>query len=143
LLAVGVAFFVASAIVPRALLGPTATVSPPAPTRPRPASTASIAFRQPTDGQTVRGDEVAIIIGLRGGHIVDTTTTDLAPDAGHIHLSLDGALVSMTFGTVQVVDLRSASPGAHVLEAEFVAADHGPFDPRVTASVSFDVERRS
>ncbi|HEY3208529.1 MAG TPA: hypothetical protein VGL18_01855 [Actinomycetota bacterium] len=30
-------------------------------------------------------------------------------------------------------------PGRHVLEAEFVAADHGPFNPRVRTSVAFRV----
>jgi hypothetical protein len=32
------------------------------------------------------------------------------------------------------------SPGQHILRAEFVASDHGPFDPRVFVSVTFRVE---
>ena len=36
-----------------------------------------------------------------------------------------------------MLDLTALSPGHHTLEAEFVAADHGPFDPRVAASVTF------
>ena len=36
----------------------------------------------------------------------------------------------MTYGLVQLVDIRGLAPGEHTLEAEFVAADHGPFDPR-------------
>jgi hypothetical protein len=43
---------------------------------------------------------------------------------------------------VQVVDLRDVSPGPHTLQAEFVAADHAPFDPRVTAAVRFETEDR-
>jgi hypothetical protein len=43
----------------------------------------------------------------------------------------------MTFGLVQELDVRSLAPGPHTLTAEFVAADHGPFDPRVIASVTF------
>jgi hypothetical protein len=38
---------------------------------------------------------------------------------------------------VQVFSLQGVSPGRHTLQAEFVAADHGPFDPRVTAAVTF------
>jgi hypothetical protein len=40
---------------------------------------------------------------------------------------------------VQLVDIRGLSPGEHTLEAEFVAADHGPFDPRVTAQTTFTI----
>ena len=60
------------------------------------------------------------------------------PDTGHIHLSLDGALISMSGDQLQVIDLRNVSPGAHTLTADFVAADHLPFDPPVTTQVTFD-----
>ena len=76
---------------------------------------------------------------LDGGRIVDAASTTLTPDTGHIHLSLDGRLVSMTYGLVQLVDIRGLAPGEHTLEAEFVAADHGPFDPRVTARTTFTI----
>jgi hypothetical protein len=36
-----------------------------------------------------------------------------------------------------VVDLRTLDPGEHLLEAEFVAADHAPFSPRVLAKSTF------
>jgi hypothetical protein len=45
--------------------------------------------------------------------------------------------VSMTYGTVQRVVVANLAPGPHVLGAEFVAVDHGPFNPPVTASVTF------
>jgi hypothetical protein len=50
---------------------------------------------------------------------------------------LDGAIVSMTYGMQQEVPVGDLVPGRHRLVAEFVAADHAPFDPRVTASVTF------
>jgi hypothetical protein len=105
----------------------------------RPTSTATLSFEKPAPGQTVPGDELAVVLRLRGGRIIAATSTDLRPDEGHIHLSLDGRLISMTYGTLQTVDLRNAAPGMHELEAEFVAADHAPFDPRATASVRFEV----
>ena len=46
----------------------------------------------------------------------------------------------MTYGLVQLVDVEGLAPGEHTLEAEFVAADHGPFDPRVTARATFTIE---
>ena len=105
----------------------------------RPASTAALAFEKPMPGRIVPGDELAVVLRLTGGRIVSATSTDLRPDEGHIHLSLDGRLISMTYGTLQTVDLSGTPPGMHELDAEFVAADHAPFDPRVTASVRFEV----
>ena len=76
------------------------------------------------------GDTLDVVMTLTGGTIVDATSTTLTPDTGHVHLSLDGKLVSMTYGLVQEIPLAGLAPGRHTLEAEFVAADHGPFDPR-------------
>jgi Family of unknown function (DUF6130) len=135
LLGVAGVILVTSAVVPRALLGPKASAAPPS--GPRPSSTATIAFRSPTPGQRVVGDELEVLLTLRGGTITEATTSAVTPDVGHIHLSLDGQLVSMTFGTVQVLDLRGVAPGRHTLQAEFVAADHAPFDPRVETTVTF------
>src|SRR5439155_25025137 len=103
----------------------------------RPACTATIAFIQPHEHERGRGSEMDVVLTLRGGTIVQATTTAIAPDTGHVHLLLDGALVSMTYGTEQVVDLSDVPSGPHVLTAEFVAADHLPFAPPVTASVDF------
>lgn len=141
LLAVAAAFAVTAAIVPRAIFPPSpVTGTSASDPGPRPSSTAALGFTAPTDGQTVSGDEVEVVLDLQGGRIVEDTSTDLAPDTGHVHLVLDGELVSMTYGLVQVVDLRSVPPGSHTLQAEYVAADHAPFDPRVTAVVRFETE---
>jgi hypothetical protein len=53
---------------------------------------------------------------------------------------LDGSIVSMTYGEVQQVSLADLEPGPHRLTAEFVAADHAPFSPRVTTAVTFVTE---
>ncbi|HET6714508.1 MAG TPA: hypothetical protein VFI59_12460 [Actinomycetota bacterium] len=143
LLAAAAALAVTAAIAPRAIFAPSpatltgASASDPG---PRPSSAAALGFAAPTDGQTVIGDEVEVVLDLRGGRIVEDTSTHLAPDTGHVHLVLDGELVSMTYGLVQVVDLRNVPPGSHTLLAEYVAADHAPFDPRVTAVVRFETE---
>ena len=104
---------------------------------PRPASTATIAIERPAAGADVTSQDLEVALRLDGGTIVDATSTELAPDTGHVHLSIDGTVVSMTTGLVQSVSLRALDPGEHTLLAEFVAADHAPFDPRVTASVTF------
>jgi hypothetical protein len=137
------ALAVSAAVVPRALFPPTPVPSPVSPAGEaglRPASTAALAFAAPADGQIVDDDEVEVVLDLRGGRIVEDTSSELSPDTGHVHLVLDGQLVSMTYGLVQVVDLRGVAPGSHTLQAEYVAADHAPFDPRVTAVVRFETE---
>jgi hypothetical protein len=139
LVAAGVALALSAAVVPRALF-PRTTPGRIAtdPGGPRPASSADVSFAEPTSAEQVRGDELDVVLNLTGGRIVDAASTNLAPDTGHIHLSLDGTLVSMTFGLVQAIDLRGVPAGRHLLEAEYVAADHGPFDPRVIAKVEFE-----
>lgn len=103
----------------------------------RPASTGELTIAKPTNGQRV-GDSVQLEVELRGATIVDQTSTDLQPDEGHLHVMLDGELVSMTSGTSQ--RLTGLTPGEHLLQVEFVANDHAPFDPRVLAAASFEVK---
>ena len=114
-------------------------IRPDAPTR-RPSSAATVAFVSPAPGQVFRGNpaRVPVQVRLRGGRIVSFTSTKLVPDEGHIHLYVNGNLVSMAFSTDRT--LREP-PGGYVLTAEFVALDHAPFDPRVTATVRFRVVR--
>jgi hypothetical protein len=104
---------------------------------PRPASTATIEFVEPRPGRVVRAGMLPVDLRVDGGRIVARTTTDIRPDTGHVHLYLDGRLLSMTYGAEQEVPVDDLQPGVHRLLAEFVAADHAPFDPRVTATVSF------
>lgn len=85
----------------------------------------------------MRGPRVRIEIALSGGRVVYAPSTRLAPDEGHLHLMLDGRLVSMTPSMVQDLEVP---PGRHVLEVEFAANDHLPFSPRVLAAVAFVVE---
>lgn len=130
---------IAGLTLPRQFMRP--NVATPTPSGARPASTATLAIDEPSSGQVIaaKDTQLDVVMTLDGGTIVNTASTTLTPDTGHIHLSLDGTLVSMTYGLVQLVDISGLSPGEHTLEAEFVAADHGPFDPRVTASATFTI----
>ena len=104
----------------------------------RPSTNAEITILSPRPRQVLRGSPAAIRIRLRvtGARIVTQTSTHLSPDKGHIHLYLDGMLAAMVYATSTTL---YASPGSHRLEAQFVAVDHGPFSPPVTAWVTFRV----
>lgn len=111
----------------------TPTLSPIA----RPASTAELAVASPGNGEVVHGSTVELRIDLQGARLVRQTTTDIAPDEGHLHVLLDDDLISMTEGTEQ--EIPEVAAGMHRLTVEFVASDHAPFDPRVVAVVAFEV----
>jgi hypothetical protein len=93
----------------------------------------------PRSKEVFRGNPASIPVELRleGAKVVLFSSLHLVPNEGHIHLYLDGSLVS----SMSDLDARvTASPGHHELRAEFVAVDHGPFDPRVVATVAFSVQ---
>jgi hypothetical protein len=94
----------------------------------RPSSPAVVAIVQPTSGETVTGSAVHVVLSLTGAQIVPATTTNIQPDQGHLHLYIDNVLVSMNYGLEQDLPVHT---GTYVLKAEFVAADHAPFNPRV------------
>jgi hypothetical protein len=95
---------------------------------PRPSSPASVTITKPVSGAALTGTSVHVVVDLRGATIVSATTTSIRPDQGHLHLYVDRVLVSMNYGLEQDITVH---PGTYVLSAEFVAADHAPFSPRV------------
>ena len=129
MLAVAALALVASVVVPALVW--------PAPGGPRPTSSATIAFAEPAPEQVVTGGMLDVRVRVENGRIVDATSTDVTPETGHIHVFLDGALLSMTSGHEQEIDMTDLSPGVHRLQAEFVAVDHAPFDPPVMTAVTF------
>jgi hypothetical protein len=103
----------------------------------RPSSQAKLTIEAPRNGQTVRQARPELRLGLDGGRIINQTTTRVQGDEGHIHLLVDGKLVDMNYGLRQ--RLPQLPPGQHVVQVEFVAADHAPFDPRVLTQAAFRV----
>jgi hypothetical protein len=107
---------------------PTQAAAPSGSLGPRPASPATVEILQPTANSTVNGASVHVVLKLTGAKIVQQTTTAIRPDEGHVHLYVNNVLVSMNYGLEQDIPVQ---PGTLVLKAEFVAADHAPFSPRV------------
>ena len=108
--------------------GPLATGSPATSSGPRPSSQATIEILQPAAGATLTGTTAHIVLRLNGATIVPATSTEVRPDQGHVHLYVNNVLVSMNYGLEQDIPVQ---PGSFALKAEFVAADHAPFSPRV------------
>jgi len=113
----------------------TATSAPTAQARPR--STATVAILSPAPGAVITGTTLHVKLGLAGGELVPLTSTHLTPDTGHVHLILDGKVVSMVSGLDQDV---LVTKGPHILQVEFVAADHFPFNPRVISVATFTAQ---
>ena len=103
----------------------------------RPSSPAKLTIETPRNGQTVHQDRPEVRLELVGAKIVNQTTTHIQGNEGHIHLLVDGKLVNMNYGLSQ--RLPELPPGQHVLQVEFVAADHAPFEPRVLTQAAFQV----
>lgn len=95
---------------------------------PRPSSNATVEIVQPAPSTTVTGTTAHVVLRLNGATIVPDTTTNIRPDQGHVHLYVNNQLISMNYGLEQDIPVQ---PGTLVLKAEFVAADHAPFSPRV------------
>jgi methionine-rich copper-binding protein CopC len=103
----------------------------------RPSSPAKLTIEEPRQGQTVKQARPELVLNLDGAKVVNQTTTRVQGDEGHIHLYVDGKLVTMNYGLRQ--RLPQLPPGQHVVQVEFVAADHAPFDPRILTQSAFQV----
>lgn len=113
----------------------TGTPSPSLKNRPR--STATLAFIEPKVGTVITGTTLTVKLSLAGARIIKEVKTDLRPDEGHIHIYLDGKTVTLLSGLEEEVPVTK---GMHLLQAEYVAADHFPFNPRVIVVATFTVQ---
>lgn len=127
----------AAFVIAAVLLAGCGSRAPQPATQVRPRSTATLRIVSPAPGATVTGRTLHVQLELTGATITPVTSSDLKPDRGHIHLSLDGRVVSMSYGVEQNI---AVTPGDHLLQAEFVATDHFPFNPRVVTSATFTVK---
>lgn len=81
---------------------------------------AHVSITAPHDGATVpAGDDIQVRLAV----------TSLG--SGHVHLSVDGVVVSMSSSLSTSITLE---PGPHTIEAELVSAAHRPLSPRVIDS---------
>jgi hypothetical protein len=116
-----------------------ATTAPGTPASgPRPSSPAVVKILEPKNDEVVPASGATLEVSLEHATLVPATTMNITPTEGHLHVSVDGELVSMTSGLEQT--LPDLTPGTHLLRVEFVASDHAPFDPRVVTQAVFKVK---
>ena len=103
----------------------------------RPTTRARMQIVEPTPNE-VTGPNFTVRVDVLGGKLVKATTGKLTPDEGHVHLTLDGKSYVMSYNAKRTFE--NVTPGAHSLQAEFVAKDHAPFTNRPRAFVRFNVQ---
>lgn len=125
------------AIVAAVAIGVTSGGSGARPVRVRPVSTARVQILAPVPDQSIVGTTTDLVIRVVGGRIVPPSQVSgaLRPDEGHLHVFVDGQLISMTSGLRQ--QLSNLPGGPHLVRVEFVARDHGSFRTPVVAAVAF------
>jgi hypothetical protein len=105
----------------------------------RPSTPVKITLLAPTGGETVHGTSMLVRVSITGGVVTQTTSADITPTKGHVHLYLNNQLIYMAYTLQQMV--TGLHPGVeYSMYAEYVAQDHFPFSPRdVTPTIFFTV----
>jgi hypothetical protein len=97
---------------------------------PRPDVTLLLATPDP--GTRVPANEpVPVNVEVVGGKVARSPTDS----GGHLHLSVDGTLEQMPYGTRAEVRL---SPGTHLLRVEYVDNKHVSYKPPIAVEVRID-----
>ncbi len=95
----------------------------------------------PSDGQTIYGDKIPILISIDNFQLTDFKT-NLKPVAGqgHIHLWLDDSNPTANTAVKLIEDnytYSNVANGNHTLHAELVNNDHTSLNPPQTTTVQF------
>jgi hypothetical protein len=104
----------------------------------RPTSTGRVTIVSPMPNEVIHGTVLHVKLTLTGARLVQQVSSTITPDTGHIHVSIDGKIQSLLAGLSY--DATGLTKGRHLLTVEFVAADHGVFNPRVIVRQTFIVQ---
>lgn len=106
-------------------------------TAPAAAIDAAITIESPAAGDTVpANDPLQLTVDLQGGRLTAENASD-DPRDGHLHVYVDGELISMPTTATPEVELE---PGLHEITVEFTQADHRSFEPRILDTVEVTAE---
>lgn len=106
-----------------------------------PTTRMRIEVATPVDGQVLSSGEVLINVRLlEPAGASWTPVGQLSPATGHIHVSVDGRVISMAWSPSIAIPV---SPGRHAVTVELVAGDHRPFSPRVLITRRITIQSQS
>jgi hypothetical protein len=87
-----------------------------------------VTITSPADGDTVpAGEPVVVEVEVTGGELTSDTESE-DPTQGHLHIFVDGSVISMPSTTTNEVELE---PGDRTIAVEFTTADHRSFEPPI------------
>ena len=104
------------------------------------SSPATISIVEPQDGDTVPArEELILSVEIEDGELTtDTEATD--PSLGHLHIYVDGQLVSMPSTEQPPIPADRLPPGEHEITVEFTQANHEQFEPRILDEITVTAE---
>ena len=95
----------------------------------------------PSEGQTIYGDKVPVLLDAQNFQIVDfANNTKAVAGQGHVHLWLDDEQMtaqSAAKATEDTFTFSDVPAGDHKLRVELVANDHSSLKPSVAQEISF------
>src|SRR3989337_1962642 len=95
----------------------------------------------PSDGQTIYGDKVPVLLDTQNFEIVDfANNTKAVSGQGHVHLWLDDEQMTVQSAAKAIEDTFTFSDvpaGDHKLRVELVANDHSSLKPPIAKEISF------
>ena len=106
------------------------------------ATTGDLTIVAPEPGASFTPDSVPVELSLTDATVLEEASTDVRSDTGHVHVTLDEKILTILAGLeFDLVEVNGAplEPGLHLLEVEFVAANHSPFSPREIEQLTFTV----
>ncbi|MGH2755506.1 MAG: hypothetical protein ACRDLB_13895 [Actinomycetota bacterium] len=104
------------------------------------SSPATISIVEPADGGTIAaGEELVLSVAIENGELTtDTSSSD--PSQGHLHVYVDGQLVSMPSTEQPPIPGDRLRAGEHEITVEFTQADHEQFEPRILDEITVTAE---
>lgn len=101
----------------------------------KPTTDVTIAITAPEEGAVVAaGERFPVEVDVTGGKVA---SSEASSSGGHLHLYVDGRLLSMPYSTKANVKLE---PGTHEVTVEYVDLQHASFDPPIQANVTVEAK---
>ncbi|MGH2722262.1 MAG: hypothetical protein ACRDJO_11790 [Actinomycetota bacterium] len=102
----------------------------------RPSTTATLRVISPAEGERFTSNAVPLQVEVVGGEVAPASLDRLREGTGHLQVRIDRILVTRAGNPVQVLQVPD---GRHQIVVEFVAGDHLPFCPKVSATRTVEV----